>query len=201
MKKPILAEILNEALMDEYNARNTYQKIINTFGPVRPFINIVEAEQTHIELLLPFYEKYTVPLPPEPDPNRVTVPDSLLTACELGVEEELANVAMYDRLIAATDLPDVVEVLQRLQAASRDHHLPAFQRCVERSSSTGGVQGFGSGRGKGPGMGWGFGRRENKFRSMSYQDRSLSEIKQELILKTFLMKSEHYLFDNKGITA
>jgi hypothetical protein len=58
----------------------------------------VEAEQTHIELLLPLYERYAVPLPPEPDPERVSVPDSLLSACQLGVEEELANVAMYDRL-------------------------------------------------------------------------------------------------------
>jgi len=133
MSRSTLAGILDEVLMDEYKARDSYQKIIETFGPVRPFINIVEAEQNHIELLLPLYEKYAVPPLPEPDPDRVSVPDSLLAACRMGVEEELANVAMYDRLIAATDLPDVVEILQRLQAASRDHHLPAFQRCVERS--------------------------------------------------------------------
>ena len=153
-----LAEILNEALMDEYKARDTYQRIIDTFDPVRPFINIVEAEQTHIELLLPLYEKYAVPLPPEPDPQRVSVPDSLLSACQLGVEEELANVAMYDRLIAATDLSDVMEVLRRLQAASRDHHLPAFQRCVARGGSPGAGQGFGAGRGRGPGRGRSFGQ-------------------------------------------
>jgi hypothetical protein len=98
MDSNALAEILNEALMDEYKARGTYQRIIDTFGPVRPFINIVEAEQTHIELLLPLYERYAVPLPPEPGPEWVSVPDSLLSACQLGVEEELANVAMYDRL-------------------------------------------------------------------------------------------------------
>ena len=154
MNKLSLAEILNEALMDEYKARDSYQKIIETFGPVRPFINIVKAEQTHIELLLPLYEKYAVPLPAEPDPNRVSVPESLLAACQMGVEAELANVAMYDSLIAATDLPDVVDVLQRLQAASRDHHLPAFQRCVERGDSPG--QGFGAGRGRGPGQNRGF---------------------------------------------
>lgn len=153
MNSNALAEILNEALMDEYKARDTYQSIIDTFGPVRPFINIVEAEQTHIDLLLPLYEKYAVPLPPEPDPKRVSVPGSLLTACQVGVEEELANVAMYDRLITATDLPDVVAVLQRLQAASRDHHLPAFQRCVGRGGSPGAGQGFGAGRGRGPGRG------------------------------------------------
>ena len=154
MNQLTLTEILNEALMDEYKARDSYQKIIETFGPVRPFINIVKAEQTHIELLLPLYEKHAVPLPEEPDPDRISVPESLLAACQMGVEAELANVAMYDSLIAATDLPDVVDVLQRLQAASRDHHLPAFQRCVERGGSLG--QGFGGGRGRGPGQNRGF---------------------------------------------
>ena len=148
MDSAALSEILNEALMDEYKARDTYQRIIDTFGPVRPFINIVEAEQTHIELLLPLYEQYAVPLPATPDPARISVPDNLLEACRLGVKAERANIAMYDRLLAATDLPDVVEVLQRLQAASRDHHLPAFERCVARGGSAGAGQGFGPGHGR-----------------------------------------------------
>lgn len=150
-----LAELLNEALLDEYKARDNYQKIIDTFGPVRPFINIVKAEQTHIELLLPLYERYAIPLPPEPDPARITAPESLLQACEMGVEAEMANIAMYDRLIAATALPDVVAVLQRLQAASRDHHLPAFQRCVERGVAPAGGRGAGGGRGNAFGKGRG----------------------------------------------
>lgn len=151
-----LAEILNEALMDEYKARDTYQKIIDTFGPVRPFVNIVEAEQRHIEFLLPLYEKYAIALPEEPDPNRVIAPDSLLKACETGVEAEIENVTMYDRLIESVDLPDVVEVLRRLQAASRDHHLPAFQRCVERGKPGEGHRTGGRGGG---GRGYAFGRR------------------------------------------
>lgn len=166
-----LAEVLNEVLLDEYKARDTYQKIINTFGPVRPFINIVEAEQTHIEFLLPLYEKYGIPLPPEPDPERITAPTNLLQACKIGVEAEIENVAMYNRLIKATDLPDVMAVLQCLQAASRNHHLPAFQRCAERGGSPGGGRGTGGGRGnafgkrRGPGAGLGRGNRNagNEF--------------------------------------
>ena len=34
---------LNEALQDEYKARATYRAIIQRYGPVRPFVNIVEA--------------------------------------------------------------------------------------------------------------------------------------------------------------
>jgi hypothetical protein len=154
-----LQEILEEALLDEYKARDTYRKIINTFGAVRPFVNIVEAEQRHIDSLLVLYEKYDIPLPAIPDPDRVDIPDSLLKACQMGMDAEIENLTMYDRLIEAADLPDVIEVLKRLQAASRDNHLPAFQRCVER----GGTDGSGPSRrrrsGKPFGRGHGPGRR------------------------------------------
>jgi len=161
MNDTMLAEVLNEALMDEYKARDTYRKIIDTFGAVRPFINIVEAEQRHIDALLPLYEKYDIPLPPEPGTQKIAIPDSLLKACEIGVAAEIENLTMYDRLIEMTDLRDVIEVLQCLQAASRDNHLPAFQRCVERGGAAGNGPGFGRrqgkplGKGRGPGRGRG----------------------------------------------
>ncbi len=133
-----LKEILDEALLDEIKARDTYRGIIEAFGPVRPFINIVEAEQRHMDALLSLYERHGIPLPAFPDPDDVELPGGIEEACGTGVAAELDNIALYDRLVAATDLPDVRSVLQRLQAASRDHHLPAFQHCVERGGSGGG---------------------------------------------------------------
>jgi len=35
------AKALTEALQDEYKARATYRKVMDTFGPVKPFIKIV----------------------------------------------------------------------------------------------------------------------------------------------------------------
>jgi hypothetical protein len=159
MKDATLAQVLNEALLDEYKARDTYRKIIDTFGAVRPFVNIVEAEQRHIDSLLALYEKYELPLPAIPDPDQIDIPDNLLKACQMGVDAEIENLTMYDRLIQTTDLPDVIEVLKRLQAASRDNHLPAFQRCVERDGAVG--QELGGGRrggNKHPGWARGHGR-------------------------------------------
>jgi hypothetical protein len=43
---------LCEALDDEYKARATYRKVIEAFGPIRPFVNIVEAEDRHAKALL-----------------------------------------------------------------------------------------------------------------------------------------------------
>lgn len=158
-----LAEVLNEALADEYKARATYRAIIDRYGPVRPFVNIVEAEQTHIDALLPLFARYGIPVPAEPDPARIRMPDSLLDACRQGVEAEMENDAMYDRLLAATERSDVRMVLERLQAASRDNHLPAFRRCVDRGGATasgrgGGGKGSGAGGGRRQGHGRRFGR-------------------------------------------
>ena len=50
------------------------------------------------------------------------------------LEAEQENMAMYGWLLAATAEPDVRRVLENLQAASRDRHLPAFERCLARQA-------------------------------------------------------------------
>lgn len=133
----ILSDILLEALNDEYKARATYRAVIQHFGGVRPFINIVEAEGRHIEALLPLFAKYAIAVPDDDWANRVSCPESLAEACKIGVEAEIENAEMYHRLIAAADgCPDVQDVLRQLQRASAENHLPAFQRCLSRSDES-----------------------------------------------------------------
>lgn len=148
---------LNRALMDEYHARNTYRKIIAAFGAVRPFSNIVEAEQRHINFLLPLYEKYSIPVPAEPEPSEITALKSLEEACRIAVQAEEENIALYDDLLAGTDEPDVIAVFKQLQAASRDNHLSAFRRCLEKETNqpSCGVGGRGQGGNGGRGRGCG----------------------------------------------
>jgi hypothetical protein len=132
-----------EALDDEYKARALYRLVIKTFGPVRPFINIVEAEDTHARVLEALCVRYKIPLPPDDWEAKLQPPSSVLEACRAGVEGEVKNIAMYDRFLQETDLPDVRIIFQRLQARSREAHLPAFERCVARGGEIG--------RGPGPG--------------------------------------------------
>jgi hypothetical protein len=142
---------LTEALNDEYQARALYRKVIQAFGPVRPFVNIIEAEQRHIEALLPLFERYGFPIPQDDWEERIKLPASLLEACCLGVEAEIANAAMYNRLLASTQAPAVRAVFRHLQAASRERHLPAFQRCVARGERVGSVSDGGRRCGRGQG--------------------------------------------------
>ena len=120
------------ALLDEYKSRATYAKILEKFGPVRPFVNIHEAEGRHVEALLRLFEAYQIEVPVDHWPCHITVPATLKEACEQAVDAEQDNMTMYDRILAETPEPDVRRVLLHLQSASRDRHLPAFERCVHR---------------------------------------------------------------------
>lgn len=149
-------QALNEALDDEYRAYATYSKVIADFGEVPPFIHIREAEARHIHSLSVLFEKYGLSLPENTWPGKLGSYPSLRAACEAGVQAEIANGAMYDRLLAATDRSDIVTVFQRLREASQERHLPAFTRCAQRP---GGGRGTGPGRGTDRGGGAGRGRR------------------------------------------
>jgi hypothetical protein len=128
---------LDEALDDEYHAWATYDQVIADFGEVLPFSNIRQAEARHIDALCALFARYGVPVPANPWPGRVERYASLQAACAAAAEAEIANGAMYDRLLRATARPDILAVLRNLQEASQQRHLPAFQRCAQGRGSGG----------------------------------------------------------------
>lgn len=145
-------DALLTALDDEYRAEATYQAVIDRFGEVRPFINIIQAEQRHAQMVIAQMQRVGMKVPENHHLGNIDAPDSLLQACETGIEAEIENVALYDRILPTIEDPSIRATLERLQAASRDRHLPAFERCVAR----GGTPGRGRGGGGGGG-GWGRG--------------------------------------------
>lgn len=132
---------LHEALDDEYQAWSTYSQVLIDFGEVRPFSHIREAEARHIEALTTLFVRYGLPLPENTWPGRVLRYASLHQACEAAVAAEVANGQLYERLLGCTQRPDLITVLRRLQEASQQRHLPAFQRCA---GGGGGGRGSGS---------------------------------------------------------
>lgn len=125
---------LREALDEEYRSRAAYRSVIEAFGPVFPFVNIVEAEERHASALINLLEFFGVEPPKDNWVGCVTAPSTLRDACRAGVEGEIENAAMYDRLLAEIVDPRVRAVMRRLQIASQERHLPAFQRCLQRES-------------------------------------------------------------------
>lgn len=151
-------EALCEALDDEYKARATYRAVIAKFGPVLPFANIVQSEQRHIDALLWLFSARGWAPPADRWEGHVAAPESMTEACALGVEAEIENAALYDRLFTMTNDGEVISVFTALRWASAERHLPAFRRGLNgdmagcqgggrRRHGHGGGQGCGSGRG------------------------------------------------------
>lgn len=138
---------LHEALDDEYKAWTTYDQVMDDFGAVLPFRAIREAEARHIEALRTLLERHGLTVPENPWPGRVPRFASLTEACAAAVEAEVANAALYERLLAATERADILGVFRRLQAASQERHLRAFERCARRFAYGGGL-GWGRGAGR-----------------------------------------------------
>lgn len=123
---------LKEAIYDEYKARDTYEQVIAKLGSVRPFSMIIRSEEQHIASLKAVYDKYGLEAPQDPWTG-LNVPDTLIESCQLGVEAEVANVALYREslLPLVKDYPDITQVFNSLMSASEDKHLPAFTKCAQ----------------------------------------------------------------------
>lgn len=153
---PATRDALFTALADEHNAEAFYAAVMEKFGEVRPFSNIIVAEQHHAELLREVMATYGLEAGSNPnlgsDTMRAAVPETLAEACAMGVEAEIANRDLYGKTLlpAAAGYDDVTAVFTALRDASENNHLPAFERCG--GAEAGGGQGHGKGHGMGGGM-------------------------------------------------
>jgi rubrerythrin len=126
------SDALGEALDDEYRALATYERVIEDFGPVRPFVNIREAEARHIAALSALFARYGLPLRRNTWPGKVARFASVRAACLAGVAAEIENSRLYERLLARARQGDVRAVFLRLQEESQLRHLRAFRRSIVR---------------------------------------------------------------------
>ncbi|UYZ23878.1 ferritin-like domain-containing protein [Mesobacillus jeotgali] len=128
-----LDEALVYAIQDEYLAQARYDAVIGKFGSIRPFSNIKAAEQQHISALVTLFQKYDKQIPEDNAKQYVSAPGTLKEAFNEGVQAEIDNIAMYDKLKTIPSLPqDVKMVFTQLGNASKNH-LRAFQRGAGRN--------------------------------------------------------------------
>ena len=129
-----LEDMLIYAMLDEIHAKQTYEAIIEAYGEIRPFTKIVVAEQTHIDLLLPLFETYQLEVPVSD--YVPIVPETIEEVLALGVEAEIANIALYEAFLSQ-DLPDDVRVVFEQLVEASNHHLAAFSK--DRNGMFGGL--------------------------------------------------------------
>lgn len=119
-----------EAIQDEYKAELIYARVMEDFGPVRPFSNIINAEVRHSESLASLFVTRGLPVPESQwAVDQIPGFSTLTEACSAAVTAEIENAEIYDRYMDL-DLPaDVRFVFENNRRASIENHLRAFQRC------------------------------------------------------------------------
>jgi hypothetical protein len=121
---------LTQAIDEEYKALNTYRAILVRFPDSAPFANIVYAEQQHVNALANLFGKYNIPLPGNPGTTLVPANNTFKAACQLGVDVELEDVHLYDKILPVVSAKaDLTRVFSNLRSASLYNHLPAFDAC------------------------------------------------------------------------
>lgn len=125
-----VVEAMTAGWLDESEAALTYQAIIDQFGAVRPFTNLLAARQQHMAAHEAMFARYGLDAPA---PVAVETPAfaSATDACAAALAVENASVGLYDGWLAAVaDYPDLTQVFTNLRDASLSQHLPALERCA-----------------------------------------------------------------------
>ncbi len=124
-------DALDKAIDDEYHALAFYEAVTNKFGMLRPFSMIKNAEEQHIASLKAIYDKYGLKAPASTWSAKISAPSTIKEACQVGVDAEIANADLYQKelLPAVVKYEDIKQVFTNLMNASRQKHLPAFEKC------------------------------------------------------------------------
>ena len=124
----ITRKALDAAYSDEFVAYTRYKSATAQFGPVRPFSNLLSAEERHLAILEQQYTNFGFDVP-TPNLRPLRTFSSIQNACEVSIVAERKNVALYDRLLLEVTDPSVRDVFLFLRTASFERHIPALQRC------------------------------------------------------------------------
>jgi hypothetical protein len=130
MSSSALEQTLVAGFQDENHAYWVYRRVMADFGSIRPFANIVYAEQQHADAIAGLLRARGWTVPPSVwSLDNAPRFESVAAACRGAAQAERDNIALYDELLSQ-DLPDDVrQVFQNNRAASLNNHLPAFSQC------------------------------------------------------------------------
>ncbi len=120
---------LAKALEDERKSEAMYMAVMKVHGERRPFSMIVNAERKHQQALIAQYNRLGADVPPPTDFS-FDIPDTFEGACEMAVQAEVDNAALYDEIESAVRDPQILQTFSRLRAATENCHLPAFKRAA-----------------------------------------------------------------------
>lgn len=116
---------LLKALDDEYKAYSFYFSA-SEFGA--PFTNLLEAEANHINAIIFHLNELGVQIPA--NPYSFATPKSFEEAVAIALQNEQANVELYNTLVTNENDAQIIDTFYRLQAASYNNHIPSLQNAL-----------------------------------------------------------------------
>jgi len=128
-----LKAMLTYAIEDEYLAKAEYELTMDRYGRIRPFSNIVRAEEQHIHYLVELFNIYGYGIPADTAKDHVVLPQNLKSVFETGVGAEIDNIAMYEAFLECELPDDVRDVFEQLKQSS-ENHLRAFKNNLRKYS-------------------------------------------------------------------
>lgn len=116
--------MLLNALHEERLAAATYQAIVDKFGEVKPFTNILKAEEQHIAAIENLLKVNGIEIPA----NNITAtaPKTLEESYALAINVEKEDIALYEEMYPNLSDSMIKAVFTRLMNASKQH-LQAFE--------------------------------------------------------------------------
>ena len=123
-------KMLKYAIEDEFLARSEYEAVMGKYGQVKPFINIITAEEKHISMLKDLYSKYNYKVPEDKSKDHIIIPQNLNDSFKAGVNAEIDNIAMYEKFLKQELPSDIKEVFVKLRDGSKSH-LSSFEKNVK----------------------------------------------------------------------
>jgi len=124
---------LAEALDTEHRAEATYESAIAAFGPVEPFVEVVELSRRNTDELLRLFERHGLEPPVNDWRGRVAKPADVAEACRTARTVAAETAERYEHLLSTVETDDVRATFQRLRDALRAVDLPILQRCRDRT--------------------------------------------------------------------
>lgn len=116
---------LLKALDDEYKAYSFYFSA-SEFGA--PFTNLLEAEANHINAIIFHLNELGAQIPANPYSFATT--KSFEEAAVIALQNEQANVELYNTLVTNENDAQIIDTFYRLQAASYNNHIPSLQNAL-----------------------------------------------------------------------
>jgi hypothetical protein len=116
-----LKAALTVLIEDEYKARAEYVALVEKFGEVTPFVNLIQAETGHINALANQFTAYGLSVPVDIGSKFTVIPATLAEAYAIGVQAETSNIALYENYLTKDFPANIERVFTNLMNASLNH--------------------------------------------------------------------------------